>query len=426
MGKFEDTIEWMFRQLPMFQRQGPVALKLDLSRMYELLALLDNPHEGQNYLHIAGTNGKGTSSHIVASVLQEAGLRVGMYTSPHYKDFRERIKINGQFIEKNFIVEFIEEHKALFKPLQPSFFELTFLMSIAYFKSKQPDVIILETGMGGRLDSTNVVTPLACLITNIGYDHQQFLGDTLAEIAFEKGGIIKPSVPVVIGEYQEEVTYVFEQLASELKAPLSFAQDELVLSQRFKGEFIYQEEDREFIIQTDIGGPFVERNLRSSIAFLKTLSKYHPEVYTFKASDLIQGLSRIVSNTFYISRWYVQSTKPLIVLDSAHNKEGLSDALESINDMNQGQLHIVFATVADKDLKSILHLFPKEAKYYLTRANIPRAMDEQKLYGIFNEFGLKGAYFENSESAFSAAKQAMCSNDSILVAGSIFLIAELI
>ena len=215
---YEETLEWLYRQLPMFQRQGPMALKLDLSRMYDMMDLLGNPQDSLSFIHVAGTNGKGSSSHIIASVLQSSGKKVALYTSPHYKDFRERIKINGAFISKEYVTQFVQQKGALLKELQPSFFELTFCMAIQYFADQEPDIVILETGLGGRLDSTNIVKPLACLITNIGYDHQQFLGETLPEIAFEKACIIKVDTPVLIGEYQQEVAYVFEQVASELKA----------------------------------------------------------------------------------------------------------------------------------------------------------------------------------------------------------------
>ena len=425
MGSYEETLGWMYKQLPMFQRQGPVALKLDLSRMYALLELLGNPHEDIKYIHIAGTNGKGTNAHVIASVLQASGLQIGMYTSPHYKDFRERIKINGGFIEKSFVVDFIETNKELFKAHQPSFFELTFLMAISYFKAKAPDLVILETGMGGRLDSTNVVDPLICLITNIGYDHQKFLGDSLPEIAFEKGGIIKPEVPVVIGEYQEEVAYVFKQISKELNAPLAYAEDSVTL-QNSSGKLFLIEDGEQFEIPSDIQGPFRERNLRSSIALLKRLSIQEPALFTFDLECIQKGLKQVVSSTYYIGRWSIQSSNPLIIFDSAHNKEGMTDTFEKVVDMNQGQLHIVFATVADKDLKPVLSIFPKEAKYYLTKADIPRAMNESILAEEFAKEGLNGRAFSNSAMALVAAKEQAKIEDTILVVGSIFLIAELI
>lgn len=425
MGSYEETLRWMYKQLPMFQRQGPVALKLDLSRMYALLELLDNPHEGISYIHIAGTNGKGTNAHIIASVLQASGLKVGMYTSPHYKDFRERIKINGGFIKESFVVDFIASNKELFKAHQPSFFELTFLMAICYFKAKAPDLVILETGMGGRLDSTNVVDPLICLITNIGYDHQQFLGESLPEIAFEKGGIIKPEVPVVIGEYQEEVAYVFRQISKELNAPLIYAEDCVTLHNSSGKQFFVEDGER-FEIESDIQGPFKDRNLRSSIALLKRLAALEPALFSFDPKCLQKGLKQVVSSTYYIGRWTIQSKDPLIIFDSAHNKEGLKDTFEKVVDMNHGQLHIVFATVADKDLKPVLPIFPKEAKYYLTKADIPRAMNESILSEKFAQGGLIGSGFSKSAMALVAAKKQAGIDDTILVVGSIFLIAELI
>lgn len=426
MEKFEETLKWMFKQLPMFQRQGPVALKLDLTRMVDLLKRLGDPHKGLKYIHIAGTNGKGTSAHIIASVLQASGLSVGMYTSPHYKDFRERIKINGSFVEKSFVVDFIAHNKSKFEDLQPSFFELTFLMAVSYFKQQQPDIIILETGMGGRLDSTNVVEPLICLITNIGYDHQQFLGETLEEIAFEKGGIIKPKIPVVIGEFQQETAFVFEQLASELAAPLVYSKDLVELKKQSNHPTVYQVDKIKDQFTTDLQGPFVERNLISAIALLKCLALNYPALYSFDSKSLFKGLSSISSNTYYIGRWFIQSRNPLTIFDSAHNKEGLKETFESVSKMNQGQLHIVFATVADKDMDGILPLFPLDAKYYLTRADIPRAMDVSTLYKRMQESGLQGQKIENSVSALAVAKSTAGEQDCILVVGSIFLIAELL
>ena len=425
MGSYEETLRWMYMQLPMFQRQGPVALKLDLSRMFTLLKLLGNPQEGISYIHIAGTNGKGTNAHIIASVLQASGLQVGMYTSPHYKDFRERIKINGVFVDKSFVVEFMETNKELFKVHQPSFFELTFLMAISYFKAQAPDLVILETGMGGRLDSTNVIDPMICLITNIGYDHQQFLGDTLPEIAFEKGGIIKSNVPVIIGEYQEELAFVFEQISQELNAPLVYAKDSVEL-RTSSGQLLLEMKGEQHKIDSDIQGPFRERNLRSAIALLKGLAAQAPALYSFDLEHIKEGLKNVSSSTHYIGRWSIQSSNPLTIFDSAHNKEGLLDTFEKVVDMNQGQLHIVFATVADKDLKPILPIFPEEAKYYLTKADIPRAMDESILSKHFDHAGLNGITFSRSAKALAAANKQANSKDTILVVGSIFLIAELI
>lgn len=423
---YEETLEWLYRQLPMFQRQGPMALKLDLSRMYDMMDLLGNPQDSLTYIHIAGTNGKGSCSHILASVLQSAGKKVGLYTSPHYKDFRERIKINGSFIPKDFVTHFVEEKGAVLKDLQPSFFELTFCMAIQYFAEQQPDIVILETGLGGRLDSTNIVKPIACLITNIGYDHQQFLGDTLPEIAFEKAGIIKAGVPVLIGEHQEEVAFVFEQVALELKAELKYAKAFLDIERGNEDRIqLRWDKGTEEEMSCDLGGPFALKNIRSSLALLSMMAE-RIAGFEHVLDHLEDGLKQVSQQTYYIGRWMIPSRSPLTVLDSAHNVEGITIAMEEINRLNRGQLHIVFATVGDKDASAVLSLLPDSARYFFTQAKIPRAKDARVLMEEAGKLGLSGSAFTNAEDALSAAVKMAKPEDTILALGSIFLVAELI
>lgn len=425
MGKYEETLDWMFKQLPMFQRQGPIALKLDLSRIYKMMDLLGNPHQDLPFIHIAGTNGKGTTGHIIASVLQASGFQVGMYTSPHYVDFRERIKINGELIDQSFIIDFVDQNKTPFEAIQPSFFEWTFALSISYFKAKSPDFIVLETGMGGRLDSTNVVDPLISLITNIGYDHQQFLGDTLVEIAFEKGGIIKPSRPVVIGERQNEIQYVFEQLASEHQSKLVYA-DQLIQVSVSPSAYDITGRGWEVEAPSDIKGPFAHKNIQSALACLQVLQDSYPEMFKLTERNIKQGLCSVATHTHYIGRWMQISDNPLVIMDSAHNLDGIKAVLERIEDLNQGQLHIVLATVGDKDASKILQLFPKTAKYYFTQAKIPRAKPADLFQQEGALLGLMGNSFEQSKEAYQTALKTAQKEDTVVVLGSVFLIAELL
>ncbi len=425
MGKYEETLDWMFKQLPMFQRQGPIALKLDLSRIKKMMDMLGNPHQGLPFIHIAGTNGKGTTGHIIASILQASGFQVGMYTSPHYVDFRERIKINGALIDQAFIIDFVDQNKTAFEAIQPSFFEWTFALSIVYFKAKSPDFIVLETGMGGRLDSTNVVDPLISLITNIGYDHQQFLGDTLVEIAFEKGGIIKPFKSVVIGERQSEIQYVFEQLALEQQSKLVYA-DQLIQVNTVQSGYEITGPGWEVQTPSDIKGPFAHKNIQSVLACLQVLQDSYPERFKLTESNVKQGLSNVAASTHYIGRWMQISDNPLVIMDSAHNLDGIKAVLERIDDLNQGQLHIVLATVGDKDASKVLQLFPKAAKYYYTQAKIPRAKPAVLFQQEGAELGLIGNSFEESKEAYQAALKTAQKEDTVIILGSVFLIAELL
>ncbi|WP_298530634.1 folylpolyglutamate synthase/dihydrofolate synthase family protein [uncultured Algibacter sp.] len=403
---YQDTLNWMFSQLPMYQNQGSTAFKKDLSNTLILADNLGNPEKGFKSIHVAGTNGKGSTSHMLASVLQEAGYKVGLYTSPHLKDFRERIKINGEEVNKEFVVDFIQTNKAFFETNKLSFFEMTVGMAFDYFSRQKVDIAVIEVGMGGRLDSTNIIIPEVCVITNIGLDHTQFLGNTLEAIAFEKGGIIKPSVPVVIGETQSETKPVFLELAKKNEAEIVFADKEVV-------------ED----YKSDLTGSYQSKNIKTVVESIKELRK---KDYNVSEEQLINGLNRVVGNTGLLGRWQVLNQNPKIVCDTGHNKEGLIHVMKQLADEKFDLLHIVFGVVNDKDLSSIANLLPKKAKYYFCSPDIPRGLDAETLKNEFEKYNLKGKAYNSVNEAYKSAIAKAGSNDFIFIGGSTFVVAELI
>jgi len=403
---YQETTNWMFNQLPMYQLQGASAYKEDLTNIKLLAAHLDNPQNLLKCIHVAGTNGKGSTSHMLASVLQEAGYKVGLYTSPHLKDFRERIKISGKEISEDFVCEFITKHKAFFEANDMSFFEMSVGLAFDYFATEKVDIAIIEVGLGGRLDATNIITPLVSVITNIDLDHTQFLGNTPAAIAGEKAGIIKPNVPVVIGEYTSETQPVFLAKAEENKAPIYFASD--LISEVFPSDLIgdYQFHNKKTVQQT--------------IAVLNAQNE-------FKVLDqnLKEGLLKVVKNTGLQGRWQQLGENPKIVCDTAHNKHGLAVVINQIQKETFEKLHIVLGVVNDKDLDSILPLFPKKAQYYFCRPDSSRGLDTEILKEAAKNYDLLGDKYDSVEKAFSAAKQNAAQNDFIYVGGSTFIVAEL-
>jgi len=374
---YQDTLNWMFSQLPMYQKQGKKAYKADLSNTLKLIKYLNFPEQNFKSIHVAGTNGKGSTSHMLASILQEAGYKVGLYTSPHLKDFRERIKVNGQVISKQFVIEFIKHHKTFFQDNQLSFFEMTVGMAFDYFSEQNIDIAVVEVGLGGRLDSTNVITPEVSVITNIGIDHIQFLGDTLEAIAFEKGGIIKPNIPVVIGETQEETTTVFEDLAKVNNSEIVFA---------------------------DI----------------------QEKGYNISNKNIKQGLLSVASNTDLLGRWQVLQNNPKVVCDTGHNREGLIYVMQQLSKEVFKTLHIVFGVVNDKDISSIIDLLPKNTTYYLCKPNISRGLDAKELMRVFNEYGLKGVAYNSVNQAYNQALKNASEEDFIFIGGSTFVVAEVV
>lgn len=403
---YQDTINWMFQQLPMYQNKGKSAYKEDLSNTYLLSKYLGDPQKEFKSVHVAGTNGKGSTSHMLASVLQEAGYKVGLYTSPHLKDFRERIRINGRVVSKQFVIGFIKRNKSFFEANNLSFFEMTVGMAFDYFAKQEVDLAIIEVGLGGRLDSTNIITPEVSIITNIGYDHMQFLGNTLRKIAAEKAGIIKENIPVVIGETQKEIKSVFEEKAKINSAEIYYA-DQLI----------------DKALETDLKGSYQSNNIKTAMQAVKILKNRGYNISNF---NVRKGLLNVVKNTGLLGRWQVINKSPKIICDTAHNKEGLSYVMKQLLAENYDELHIVFGVVSDKDLNTIIPLLPKKATYYFCKPNIQRGLDADELRNIFEENKLFGSSFTSVNNALKAAKTNAKKNDVIYVGGSTFVVAEII
>ncbi len=405
------TLDYLFTRLPMYQRQGDAAMKKDLTNIRLLLAELGNPERRLRFVHVGGTNGKGTVSHLLAAALQAHGFRVGMYTSPHYKDFRERIKIDGIFISEADVVAFTDRIRPAIARIEPSFFEITVAMALDYFARAQVAWVILEVGLGGRLDSTNVVDPVLAVITNIGYDHMQFLGDTLPEIAGEKAGIIKPARPVVIGETQAETEPVFRKTAEERGASIRFA-------------------DREArpVFDTDLRGPFAGKNLQT--AWIALLALDATGSLNLEEARVAYAFAHVAELTYYIGRWQTLSDEgPLILADSAHNGEGLRPVLERLEQAGHargGALHLVVGVVNDKDLSKALPLFPTDAVYYFVKADIPRGLAADQLRAAASAYGLHGEAYASVSSGYAAARAAAAERDIVFVGGSIFTVAEVL
>ena len=412
-GSYKEILDFMFEQLPMYQYQGPRALKYDLNNIIACLNELGNPHQSFRSIHIAGTNGKGTTAHLIAAAFQANGWKTGLYTSPHYRDFRERIKIEGAWIPEEFMLLFFNEHIHWIETLKPSYFELSVALAFAYFAEESVDIAVIEVGLGGRLDSTNVILPLLSVITNISYDHVQTLGNTLAEIAGEKAGIIKPGIPVVIGETHPETAPVFSRIASDRNAPLFFSENmpqiETLVSQIHGGP----------------SGPFRMQNLRYALTGIRIFNQYYPDL-ALEQSRTIFGMENVRALTNYIGRWEILGTDPLIIADGAHNVDSWRKSLDYLDTLRFDQLHLVIGFVADKSYEEILNLLPTDAICYFCRADIPRALDPEKLQHIALKFGLKGDWFPSTKDALAAAKTAAGKQDLILVGGSIFIVGEVI
>jgi len=401
---YQETLDWMFGQLPMYQQKGVAAMNAKLDNIVSFCNVLGNPEKKFRSIHVAGTNGKGSSSHMLASILQEAGYKVGLYTSPHLKDFRERIKINGKVVSEDFVVNFIEQHKPFLEYQKLSFFEMTVGMAFSYFAEEDVDIAIVEVGLGGRLDSTNIITPVVSLITNIGMDHTQFLGDTLEKIALEKAGIIKPKVPVVISETQPETKMIFNLIAHQLKSAIVFADDQPA---------------KEYT--TDLLGEYQKKNINGVVAAISQLKGFDvPE------ESISKGLANVIKNTGLLGRWQILQQNPLVVCDTAHNKEGLQLVLKQVQKQTYYQLHIVLGFVSDKDVKSVLQLFPKEAHYYFVRPSIPRGLDVGTLEEIAKEQGLMGEKYMSVQQGFQKALDNADDEDMIYVGGSTFVVAEVV
>lgn len=403
---YQNTLQWLFNQLPIYQNQGKTAYKANLDNTHLLAEYLKHPEQQFKSVHIAGTNGKGSTSHMIASVLQQAGYKVGLYTSPHLKDFRERIKINGKEVSEQCVVNFIKTHKLFFENNQLSFFEMTVGMAFDYFAKEQVDIAIIEVGLGGRLDSTNIITPEVAAITNIGLDHTQFLGTTLEAIAKEKGGVIKPNIPVIIGETQKETEHIFKAIAKTVNAPIVFA-DKTITT----------------LAKTDLLGNYQAKNVKTALAVLEVLTK---KGFSISPEILKKGLLHVVKNTGLKGRWQILKEAPKVICDTAHNKEGLIYTIQQLNKETFTKLHIVFGVVSDKELASIIELLPKNAIYYFCKPNIPRGLDAEKLKAFFNLHGFNGGAYSSVANAYKNALLKASKNDVIYIGGSTFVVAEVI
>jgi len=420
----------MYSQLPMFHRVGAAAYKANLDNTIAICNLLNDPHKKFKSIHIGGTNGKGSTSHMLASVLQEAGYKVGLYTSPHLKDFRERIRVNGKMISKNYVVDFVEKYKTDFEKIQPSFFEMTVGLAFQYFADKKVDVAVIEVGLGGRLDSTNVIDPDISVITNISYDHMALLGNTLPKIAEEKAGIIKKNGIVVIGESQLEVRSVFIKKATEKKATIVYADKVLSLKNAVEKQNglqfdIYNAKGNNVIVKKllcTLRGVYQQKNILTVMATLMLLEEF--KKYSFSASAIKNGFKNVIKNTSLKGRWQILSKKPLIVADTGHNEAGIKEVLKQIKSIPHKKLHIVFGIVNDKDAGKILKMLPQKAVYYFCKADIPRALEAKELALQAAEFRIKGDYYSSVKSALRAAKRAAKLQDFIFIGGSTFVVAE--
>lgn len=404
---YPETLDWMFNQLPMYQKQGASAYKEDLTNTILLANHLNNPEKEIKTIHVAGTNGKGSTSHFLASILQEAGYKTGLYTSPHLKDFRERIKINGADISEDFVVSFIAQNKSFFEENQLSFFEMTVGLAFDYFRQEKVDIAIIEVGLGGRLDSTNIITPLLSVITNIGMDHVQFLGNTMGKIAFEKAGIIKPNIPVVIGEYTSETKPVFEKKASETQSEIFFASD--IIQETYPSVLLgdYQKQNKKTVLQ--------------AIRVLQSQNQFQ-----ISEENIKNGFWNVVKNTGLQGRWQQLKEVPKVICDTAHNKHGLEIVMNQVNNQKFDKLHLVLGVVNDKDLDDILPLFPKNATYYFCRPDIPRGLDASTLQQKATSFGLNGKVYNSVTEAYKNALENASESDFIYVGGSTFVVAEIL
>ncbi len=413
----------------MFHRIGSAAYKADLSNSIALDVLLRHPHLSFPSIHIAGTNGKGSTSNMLAAILQSAGYKTGLFTSPHLKDFRERIRVNGHLISKKYVSAFVQKHQSAFEKIEPSFFEWTVALAFDYFRYCKVDVAIIETGLGGRLDSTNIVTPMLSVITNIGLDHTNLLGNTLSKIALEKAGIIKHNVPLIVGEKQKNIQSVFVKKAKELKATLSFAEEKFSIKNvKQSVAFMHMDIHREGVlyakqVKIELAGNYQKKNI---LTVFNVVEQLQQAGYKLPISAVRNGLEKVKSLTGFRGRWEVMGKKPLIVADTGHNIDGIKEVVRQINSIKYDQLHIVLGMVADKDISSILNLLPKEAIYYFSQANIPRALDAIVLKDNAVSFGLQGNVYASIKQAFIHAKKKAGPADLIFIGGSTFTVAEIL
>lgn len=420
--RYKETIDYLYSQLPMFSNIGKSAVKKGLDNIIRLCAVLGNPQEKFTSIHIAGTNGKGSVSHMLASVLQEQGYTTGLYTSPHLVDFRERIRINGQMVPKKWVVNFIQTLRPAIEEIQPSFFEITVAMAFAYFAEKKADIAVIETGLGGRLDSTNIITPVLSIITNISFDHKDMLGDTLPKIAEEKAGIIKPKIPVLIGRKQQETAEVFTQTAAKLSSPVFFAEDMVEEHQVLlkKHMLVCKYKVPKLKIHTPLTAVYQQENIRTVLSAIQLLP------FPIMKNAIKNGLSDVIKNTGLMARWQVLGTSPTIIADVGHNEDGILHVVEQLKLEKYRHLHIIFGAVKDKDVISVLKRLPRDATYYLTEADIPRKLAVDQLAEIAQSVHLNFRIFPNPKNALKNAKANAKKEDLILCVGSFFIVKDIL
>jgi dihydrofolate synthase/folylpolyglutamate synthase len=419
---YQEAVNFLYANLPVFQRIGSSAYKKDITNTIRLCDALGNPQNKFKSIHVAGTNGKGSTSHMIASVLQEAGYKTGLYTSPHLKSFTERIRINGKEVSQEFVIGFVNRIQDLIDEIQPSFFEITVTMAFDYFAQQKIDVAVVEVGLGGRLDSTNVITPLLSLITNIGWDHKDILGNTLNEIASEKAGIIKPAVPVVISERSADVEQVFLKKATEEHAPIFFASDEFTAKFQQDQLIVSKQEETYLEVKLPLKGSYQTKNIGGVLKAIELLS---PSQFQISKEQLITGLENVLKNTHLKGRWQKLQENPLVICDTGHNVDGMKQLVQQINTITYKKLHVVLGVVKDKDISDVLGVLPKRADYYFCQAKLPRALDAKELADKASAFGLHGHVIPDVNEAKKAALANASPADFIFIGGSTFVVAEL-
>ena len=429
---YKETLDYLFAQLPIFHRIGAAAYKPDLNNTLAISNLLENPETSFRSVHVAGTNGKGSTSHMLASILQEKGLKTGLYTSPHLIDFRERIRINGIMIPEEKVICFVEKYKNDFERIRPSFFEMTVGLAYNHFREEKVDVAIIEVGLGGRLDSTNIITPLLSVITNISFDHMEFLGNTLEKIAKEKAGIIKPGVPVLIGENQEETRQVFIEKAREEQSKIVFADGEFKTvtttaweagSGKMRVDIFRNNNLYLANLESPLGGNYQKKNIVTVCAACEMLVTHFGGI---SPETIRKGILHVIENTGFAGRWQILSRVPLTICDTGHNEAGLREVLYQISNIPHENLHFVFGLVKDKEIENILRMLPKDATYYFCKADIPRGLDANKLRLQAQGYGLEGEAFDSVKKALKAAQQHAGMNDLVFIGGSTFIVAEVV
>ncbi|MEO6814576.1 MAG: folylpolyglutamate synthase/dihydrofolate synthase family protein [Ginsengibacter sp.] len=423
---YEQALHYLYNKLPQYSRLGPKAYKADLKNTLALCNFLDNPHKKIKMIHIAGTNGKGSTSHMLAAIFQQNGYKTGLYTSPHLKDFRERIKLNGVMIPESSVIRFVNKTKDIAEKIKPSFFELTFVMALDFFAKQEVDIAIIETGLGGRLDSTNVITPLLSIITNIGYDHMDILGDTLSKIAFEKAGIIKPNIPVIIGEFTPETKIVFQKKSTETQSQIFFAEEKYKINSinfddtHLEIEIGNSKTNRKESYQLDLNGLYQQKNLLAILCAIEILKND----FVLEDKNIRIALGNVKKITGLHGRWEVIHQKPLVVLDVAHNVDGFKQLIQQIFKIKYDQLRVIFGMVKDKDIQKVLEILPENATYYFTKAQIPRALPEKELQQKASQHQLSGTSFPDVNKALKSALSEASEKDMIIVCGSVFVVGE--